>query len=73
MRERVKIFTLQVGHEDVVVDSPHENEINQWLSTVKGRIVNVTQSESSRGNAAHHVTLCVWYLPEVLVEEPPGT
>jgi hypothetical protein len=73
VRERVKIFTLQVGNEDAVVGSHQENEINQWLSAVKGRVVQVTQSESPRGTAAHHVTVCIWYLPEVLIDEPPAT
>jgi hypothetical protein len=26
--------------------------------------VQVSQSESERSGASHHVTLCLWYVPE---------
>jgi hypothetical protein len=60
----VKIFTLVSGHGETVVQPPHEDHINQWLSTVKGRVVQVSQSESDRAGAGHHVTVCVWYVPD---------
>jgi hypothetical protein len=68
MQERVKIFTFVSGHGETVVEPPHEDHINQWLSTVRGRLVRVSQSESERAGAGHHITVCVWYVPE----EPTG-
>ena len=66
MQERVKVFTFVTGHGETVVEPSHEDHINQWLSTNKGRLVQITQSESERGwGAGHHVTVCVWYIPDV--------
>jgi hypothetical protein len=62
MQERVKIFTFVSGHGETVVDPPHENHINEWLASVKGQVVEITQSESARGGQGHHVTICVWYV-----------
>jgi hypothetical protein len=62
MQERVKVFTFVSGHGETVVEPPHEEHINQWLSTVKGRVVHVSQSESARGRAGRHVT--IWYVPD---------
>jgi hypothetical protein len=64
MRERLKVFTFVSGHGETVVESSHEEHINQWLETVHGRLVHVSQSESERAGAGHHVTICVWYVPE---------
>jgi len=64
MRERVKIFTFVSGHGETLMDPPHEDHINQWLAAAKGEVVEITQSESQRGGVGHHVTLCVWYIPE---------
>jgi hypothetical protein len=64
MQERVKVFTFVSGHGETVVELPHEDHINQWLATAKGRLVRVSQSESERAGAGHHVTVCVWYAPE---------
>jgi hypothetical protein len=64
MHERVRIFTFVSGHGEKVVEPPHEDHINQWLSTVPGRLVRVSQSESERAGAGHHITVCVWYAPE---------
>ncbi|HEY8506698.1 MAG TPA: hypothetical protein VIL46_19095 [Gemmataceae bacterium] len=64
MQERVKVFTFVSGHGETVVGSPHEDHINQWLAAAKGRLVRVTQSESERPGVGHHVTICVWYVPE---------
>jgi hypothetical protein len=64
MKERIKVFTHISGHGTTVLDSPLEEYINQWLRTVKGNLVEVTQSESDRPGVGHHVTVCVWYTPE---------
>ncbi len=64
MKERVKVFTFVSGHGETVVEPPHEDHINQWLSMATGRVVHVSQSESERDEAGHHVTVCVWYVPE---------
>lgn len=64
MQERVKVFTFVSGHGETVAGLPHEDHINQWLSTVKGQVVDITQSESEHAGAGHHVTVCVWYVPE---------
>lgn len=63
MRERIKIFTFVSGHGETLVDPPHEERINQWLDSVQGEIVSVSQSESEQRNGGQHVTVCVWYLP----------
>lgn len=63
MRERVKIFTFVSGHGETLIDPPHEDRINEWLSEIKGDILEITQSESQRPNGGHHVTVSVWYLP----------
>ena len=47
MQERVKVFTFVSGHGETVVEPPHEEHINQWLATVRGRLVQVSQSEGS--------------------------
>jgi len=64
MKERVKVFTFVSGHGETLVDPPHEEHINQWLANVRGQIEEITQSESGRAGAGHHVTVCVWYIPE---------
>jgi hypothetical protein len=64
MRERLKIFTFVTGHGETVVDPPAEEHINQWLEATKGELVSVSQSESERTGGGHHVTVCLWYLPE---------
>jgi hypothetical protein len=63
MKERVKVFNFVSGHGETVIDPPHEEHINQWLSSARGKLVHVSQSESERAAAGHHVTVCVWYLP----------
>lgn len=63
MQEHVKIFTFVSGHGETVVQPAHEDHINNWLAGVKGRLVRVSQSESERPSG-HHVTLCIWYVPE---------
>jgi hypothetical protein len=63
MQERLKVFTFVTGHGETVVEPSHEDHINQWLSAVKGEIMQISQSESQRGGAGHHVTLCIWYVP----------
>ena len=64
MKERVKMFTFISGHGETVVGAPHENHINEWLSTTKGRVMHISQSESERSGAGHHVTVCIWYVRE---------
>jgi hypothetical protein len=64
MRERVKVFTFVSGHGETLLEPPLEDHINQWLSSVPGRLVHVSQSESQRPATGHHVTVCLWYVPE---------
>lgn len=64
MQERVKIFTFVSGHGETIVEPPLEDHINRWLASIKGRVTKVTQSESQRTGTGHHVTICVWYVPE---------
>jgi hypothetical protein len=64
MREGVKAFTFVTGHGETMVEPKHEDHINQWLSTANGELVNITQSESVRQGGGHHVTVCVWYMPD---------
>jgi hypothetical protein len=64
MQEQVKVFTFVSGHGETMVEPRHEDHINQWLSTTKGRLVNISQSESDRAGAGHHVTVCIWYIPD---------
>jgi hypothetical protein len=69
MQERVKVFTFVSGHGETIGEPPHEGHINQWLARAKGRLVRVTQSESERTGVGHHVTVCLWYVPD---EAPQG-
>lgn len=32
--------------------------------SIRGQVVDITQSESEHSGAGHHVTICVWYVPE---------
>jgi hypothetical protein len=64
MKERVKVFNFVSGHGETMVQPPHEDHINQWLATVKGRVVHISQSESQRSTEGHHITVCIWYIPE---------
>jgi hypothetical protein len=64
MKEQVKVFTFLSGHGETVVQPPHEDHINQWLATARGRLVHVSQSESEHSGTGHHITVCVWFLPE---------
>jgi hypothetical protein len=72
MQERVKVFTFVSGHGETVVEPPHEDHINQWLSTIRGQVVDISQSESERAGKGHHVTICVWYVPEEPTEGTPS-
>lgn len=64
MHERVKVFTFVSGHGETLVDPPLEEHINNWLSSIKGKLIRISQSESERPGVGHHVTVCVWYLPD---------
>jgi hypothetical protein len=64
MQERVKIFTFVSGHGETILEPRHEDHINQWLASAPGQLVEVTQSESERPGVGHHVTVCLWYVPE---------
>jgi hypothetical protein len=64
MPERVHVFTFMSGHGETLLGPPHEEHINQWLANTHGRLVRVTQSESERTGVGHHVTICVWYVPD---------
>ena len=68
MHERIKMFTFVSGHGETLVDPPHEDRINEWLSAIDGEIIDVTQSESERAGGGHHVTVCVWYLPRSIAD-----
>ena len=62
MREQVKVFTYVSGTGSTVIETSLEDHINEWLASVNGKLLNVSQSESERQGTAH-VTVCVWYLP----------
>ena len=62
MRERVKVFSFVSGHGETVVGSTQEEQINQWLASVEGKVVQVSQSESERPGVGQHITICVWYV-----------
>jgi hypothetical protein len=64
MKERVKVFTFVSGHGETLVKPPLEDHINEWLAQTKGELIEVTQSESERRGVGHHVTVCLWYVPE---------
>jgi hypothetical protein len=64
MRMRVKIFTFVSGHGETLVEPAHEDHINRWLDTIHGEVVEISQSESQRVGGGHHITVCVWYIPE---------
>jgi len=64
MLERLKVFTFISGHGETLLEPRHEDHINQWLASVKGQVVDISQSESERSGAGHHVTVCIWYVPE---------
>ena len=70
MNERVKIFTFLTGHGETLLESKHEEHINQWLAAMKGQVKRITQSESVRQGVGHHVTLSVWYVPEEPINTP---
>jgi hypothetical protein len=64
MQERVKVFHYVSGEGSTVLESGLEDHINQWLASVNGKLLRVSQSESQRPGAAQHITVCVWYMPE---------
>lgn len=63
MQERVRVFTFVSGHGETVLGSAQEDHINQWLASIDGRLLHVSQSESERPGVGHHVTICIWYVP----------
>lgn len=71
MRERVKVFTYISGTGATVIETPLEDHLNEWLAAVDGEVLEVTQSESERAGAGHHVTVCVWYVPRHVVHGHP--
>jgi hypothetical protein len=70
MRERIKVFTFVSGHGETVLGSAQEDHINQWIASVEGQLVQVSQSESERPGVGHHVTISLWYLPGSPVAVP---
>jgi hypothetical protein len=64
MKERVKIFTFLTGHGETLLEPKHEEHINQWLAALDGQVTHICQSESTRQGVGHHVTVCVWYIPQ---------
>jgi hypothetical protein len=64
MRERVKVFTYISGTGATVIESALEDQLNRWMESVDGEVIDVTQSESERPGIGHHVTVCIWYLPK---------
>jgi hypothetical protein len=67
---RVKVFNFVSGHGETIVQPPHEDHINAWLSELRGQLLYVSQSESEHRCGGHHVTVCVWYLPDEHEEAP---
>lgn len=63
MSPRVRVFTYISGAGSTVIESTLEDQLNSWLESNPGEIVEITQSESERPGVGHHVTVCVWYLP----------
>jgi len=63
MQQRVKVFTFLSGHGETPIEPIHEDRINQWLANNPGEVTWITQSESRREGTGHHVTVCVWYMP----------
>jgi hypothetical protein len=70
MQERVKVFNFVSGHGETMIEPRHEDQINQWLASMRGRLCRISQSESARGGGGHHVTVCLWYVPEVESSTP---
>jgi len=70
MDERVKVFTYFSGHGATLVDPPLEEMINRWLESSKGELIQISQSESERSGMGHHVTVCIWYVPNQASGEP---
>ena len=64
MQARVKLFSYASGHGTTLIDPPLEEAINQWLESEPGQLLHVSQSESERAGSGHHVTVCIWYVPE---------
>ena len=64
MREQVKVFTFVSGHGETVVEPKHEDHINQWLSSAKGRFCEYHPIGERTSGGGHHVTVCVWYVLE---------
>lgn len=64
MKERVKVFSYVNSEGSRLIESELEDHINDWLAQAGGKLLHITQSESHRPQAAQHVTVCVWYLPE---------
>lgn len=63
MNERVKIFNYITGSGETPIATKLEDHVNEWLASVPGKLVSVSQSESNRNSGGQHVTLCVWYEP----------
>ena len=63
MKERMKMFTHVSGEGSTVSDTELENNVNEWLASVDGKIALITQSESRRSDRGQHITLCLWYRP----------
>lgn len=62
MNEQVKIFSHVTGRGGMLIESPLEDNINEWLVHTPGEVRRVTQSESDRDGVTH-ITICVWYVP----------
>jgi hypothetical protein len=62
MNEQVKVFSHVTGKGGTLIESPLEDNINEWLSNSGGQVLRVTQSESERAGVAH-ITICIWYVP----------
>lgn len=62
MKEQVKIFSHITGKGGTLIESPLEDNMNEWLNNTEGKVQRVTQSESERDGVAH-ITVCIWYVP----------
>jgi hypothetical protein len=72
MQERVKVFTFISGTGATVIETTLEDRINEWLARTGGKLLSVSQSESTRPGTGHHITVSLWYTGEEEAGSAPG-
>lgn len=72
MTTRVKVFTYISGSGSTVIESSLEDHINEFLESLDGSLLDISQSESERAGGGHHVTVCIWYVPQNRAKKPRG-